>query len=104
MYAVIKSGGKQYKVYLNDLITLEKVDVELGSEFVIEEVLMVGGADRSIVGSPLVKGAKVVLEARDHRRTPKVIIFKKRRRQHSRRKTGSRQDVTQFLVKNILTA
>ena len=104
MYAIIKSGGKQYKVYLNDIITLEQVDIELGSELVVEEVLMIGGTDRSIVGAPLVKGAKVVLEAHEHRKTQKVIVFKKQRRQHYRRKNGHRQKVTQFLVKKILTA
>ena len=82
MFAVIKTGGKQYKVTENELIDVEKLDAETGKKIKIKEVLMVGeGADVK-VGDPLVAGAEVTVEVVDQRRDRKVVIFKKKRRQN----------------------
>ena len=93
MFAVIKTGGKQYKVAANDKITVEKLEVEAGSVVTFDEVLMLGG-DAPVVGAPTVAGATVTAEVVEQTRGPKVIAFKKRRRKNSRRKHGHRQDLT----------
>lgn len=94
MFAVIRTGGKQYRVAENDVIRIEKLDAEAGSEVVFNEVLMVGGDGQSKVGAPLVDGATVKAELVEQMRDKKVIIFKKRRRQNSRRKNGHRQHLS----------
>ncbi len=94
MFAVIRTGGKQYRVAENDVIRIEKLDAEAGSEVVFNEVLMVGGDGQSKVGAPLVDGATVKAELVEQMRDRKVIIFKKRRRQNSRRKNGHRQHLS----------
>lgn len=100
MYAIIKTGGKQYKVQAGDVLQIEKVENDLGSEFTINEVLLVGG-DKTHVGSPLVKNAGVTVVVTKQARTRKVIVFKKRRR-HSHRKFGThKQDFTEIFVKSI---
>jgi large subunit ribosomal protein L21 len=105
MFAVIKSGGKQYKVSKNNILKLEKLVGEPGSEIEFNEVLMIGDAEKPvIIGSPLVKGASVTAQILNHARDPKIIIFKKQRRQHYRRKNGHRQDVTHVLIKDIRKA
>ena len=101
MYAVIKHGGKQYKVKAGDILTLDKMDVEPKSEVEINEVLLVDGDDVKI-GTPFVEGAKVVLEVINHGRGKKVIIFKKRRRKDSKKKRGFRRDFTRVRVKEIV--
>ena len=93
MFAVIKTGGKQYKVAANDKITVEKLEAEAGSVVTFAEVLMLGG-DAPVVGAPTVAGATVTAEVVEQARGPKVIAFKKRRRKSSRRKHGHRQDLT----------
>ena len=101
MYAVIKHGGKQYKVQAGDILTLDKMDVEPKSEVEINEVLLVDG-DEVKIGTPFVEGAKVVLEVINHGRGKKVIIFKKRRRKDSKKKRGFRRDFTRVRVKEIV--
>ena len=101
MYAVIKNGGKQYKVQAGDILTLDKMDVEPKSEVEINEVLLVDG-DEVKIGTPFVEGAKVVLEVINHGRGKKVIIFKKRRRKDSKKKRGFRRDFTRVRVKEIV--
>jgi large subunit ribosomal protein L21 len=103
MYAVIKTGGKQYRVAPDDVLTIEKLDGDAGSKVEFGEVLMIGG-DSPKVGSPLVSGAKVVAELVEHTRGPKVIAFKKRRRKNSRRKRGHRQDLSTVRIKDIVGA
>jgi large subunit ribosomal protein L21 len=104
MYAVIKTGGKQYRVSANDVLTLEKLDGEAGAKVEFTEVLMVGtGADVK-VGKPTVAGAKVVAERVGQTRGPKLIAFKKRRRKNSRRKKGHRQDLTRVRITDIIGA
>ena len=102
MFAVIKTGGKQYKVAANDVITIERLDAEAGDVISFDQVLMLGG-DTVTVGAPTVAGATVVGELVEQARGPKVISFKKRRRQNSKRKKGHRQDLTIVRITEILT-
>lgn len=105
MYAVIKTGGKQYRVAAQEVVTIEKLAGEAGSKVEFTEVLMVGGGDGSPkVGSPTVSGAKVVGEVVEQSRAPKVIAFKKRRRKNSRRKRGHRQHQTVVRITEIVGA
>ncbi len=100
MYAIIKTGGKQYKVQAGDVLQIDKIEKDLGAEFTISEVLLVGG-DKTHVGSPLVKNAGVTVVVTKQARTRKVIVFKKRRR-HSFRKFGThKQDFTEIFIKAI---
>jgi large subunit ribosomal protein L21 len=103
MYAVIRTGGKQYRVAPDDVLTIEKVKGDAGAKVEFAEVLMIGG-DKPKFGAPLVSGAKVVAELVEHTRGPKVIAFKKRRRKNSRRKRGHRQDLTTVRIKSIIGA
>jgi large subunit ribosomal protein L21 len=102
MFAVIKTGGKQYKVAANDVITVERLEGVAGDHLSIDSVLMLSGAS-VIVGSPNVAGACIVAELIEQGRGPKVISFKKRRRQNSKRKKGHRQDLTVLRIAEILT-
>ncbi|MBS7538467.1 50S ribosomal protein L21 [Ancylobacter lacus] len=102
MFAVIKSGGKQYRVAADQVVTLGKIDAEAG-ESVTFPVLMLGGESPK-VGAPLVEGAAVTAEIVDHTRGGKIIAFKKRRRQNSRRKIGHRQDFTVVRITSITGA
>ena len=102
MFAVIQSGGKQYKVAENSVVKVEKLIGEPGSTIEFEMVLAMGSNERPvIIGTPYVKGATVTAEIINQSRDPKIIIFKKQRRQHYRRKNGHRQYVTHVLIKKI---
>jgi large subunit ribosomal protein L21 len=103
MYAVIKTGGKQYRVAADDVVTIEKLAGEPGDKIEFGEVLMVGG-DSVKIGAPLVSGALVKAEVVEQTRGPKVIAFKKRRRKNSRRKRGHRQDLTTVKITEIIGA
>ncbi len=103
MYAVIKTGGKQYRVAADDVLTIEKLVGEPGDKIEFGEVLMVGG-DSVKIGAPLVSGALVKAEVVEQTRGPKVIAFKKRRRKNSRRKRGHRQDLTTVKITEIIGA
>ncbi len=102
MYAVIKTGGKQYRVAANDTLTIEKIAGDAGATVEFAEVLMVGGNGTPVVGKPLVSGAKVTAEVVEQGRGDKVIAFKKRRRKNSRRKRGHRQELTTVKIKEII--
>ena len=102
MYAVIKTGGKQYKVAAADTITIEKLEAEAGDVVVFPEVLMVGGDAGITIGAPFVAGASVSAEIVRQARGPKTISFRKRRRQNSKRKKGHRQDLTIVRISEIL--
>ncbi len=104
MYAVIKTGGKQYRVAANDVVIIERLAGEAGTKIEFNEVLMVGQGDSVKVGKPLVAGAKVVAELVEQTRGPKLIAFKKRRRKNSRRKKGHRQDLSTVRITEILGA
>ncbi|ODU00032.1 MAG: 50S ribosomal protein L21 [Rhodospirillales bacterium SCN 65-16] len=98
MIAVIRTGGKQYTVAADDQLTVEKIEGEAGAKVEFTDVLMVGDK----VGAPTVAGAKVVGSIVKQARGPHVIIFKKRRRQNSRRKNGHRQDLTVIKIEQIV--
>ena len=102
MFAVIKAGGKQYRVAEDQVLKVEGVEGEPGTIVQIGEVIMLGG-DKPEIGSPTVAGASVAAEIVKHGRGPKVIAFKKRRRKNSRRKRGHRQDYVLIRVSEILT-
>jgi large subunit ribosomal protein L21 len=104
MYAVIKTGGKQYRVAANDVVTIEKVAGDAGAAVEFTDVLMVAGSGEPKIGKPVVAGAKVTAEVVEQGRAPKVIAFKKRRRKNSRRKRGHRQEQTTVRIKEILGA
>jgi large subunit ribosomal protein L21 len=100
MYAIVRTGGKQYKVQPGDIIRVEKLDSDLGSEIELTEVLLVGG-ETAQVGQPTVKNAKVTVVVTKQARDRKVIIFKKKRRQGYRRFKTHRQPFTELFVKSI---
>ena len=101
MFAIIRTGGKQYKVASGDVIAVEKLAGEPGAILELAEVLMVGeGADVS-TGTPLVAGATVSAELVEHRRADKIIVFKKKRRHNYRRKNGHRQHQTVLRITEI---
>ena len=98
-FAVIKTGGKQYKVAANDVIKIEKLEAEAGDIVTFDQVLMVGDT----IGAPLVEGALVAAELVETKKQKTVIIFKKRRRHNSRRRNGHRQLLTTVRITEILT-
>ncbi|MAH04793.1 MAG: 50S ribosomal protein L21 [Pseudomonadota bacterium] len=104
MYAVIKTGGKQYKVQKDDVIRVEKLDAEAGKSITLDQVLMLNDGKKSTIGAPVVAGAKVTAEVLEQTRGEKVIVFKKKRRQNYRRKKGHRQDLTVLKIKDIKAA
>src|SRR5579872_2048351 len=101
MFAVIKTGGKQYRVVPDDVLEVGKIEGEVGSIVQLNEVLVVGG-DTPVLGVPTVAGASVAVEVLDHKRGPKVIAFKKRRCKNSRRKRGYRDEITVIRITEIL--
>ena len=103
MYAVIKTGGKQYRVAADETIEIERLKGEAGDAIEFAEVLMVADGESVSVGAPLVSGASVAAEIVSHTRGPKLIVFKKRRRKHYRRRNGHRQDLTEVRITEILT-
>ena len=103
MYAVIKTGGKQYRVAANDKILIEKLEGEAGDHINFTNVLMVTGEGAVHVGAPFIEGATVVGQIEKQARGPHLIIFKKRRRKHYRRRNGHRQDLTSVIITEILT-
>lgn len=104
MYAVVRTGGKQYKVAKNDVISVEKLSGEAGSTIELNEVLMIGEGADAAVGDPLVAGAKVVALVLEQTRADKILVFKKKRRKKYRRTQGHRQDITVLRVTDLLTA
>jgi large subunit ribosomal protein L21 len=106
MYAVIKTGGKQYRVAQGDVIKVERLAGEVGATLDFGDVLMVGGDDggEARIGSPLVEGAKVTAEVLEQGKADKVIVFKKRRRKNYRRTRGHRQLQTVLRIRDIALA
>jgi large subunit ribosomal protein L21 len=98
MYAVIKTGGKQYKVATGEKIKVEQIAADVGQEIVISEVLAVGSGETLKVGTPLVSGATVSVTVLAHGRHDKVRIFKMRRRKHYQKRQGHRQNYTELLI------
>src|SRR5881628_2757635 len=102
MFAVIKTGGRQYRVVPDDVLEIGKIAGDVGTIVQLGEVLLVGG-ESPVLGSPTVAGASVAAEVLQHNRGPKVIAFKKRRRKNSRRKRGYRDEITVLRITEILT-
>ena len=100
MFAVIKTGGKQYRVVPQDVLEVDKIEAQPGETIKFEEVLLIGG-DAVTLGAPTVAGASVAAEVVEQGRGPKVIAFKKRRRKNSRRKRGHRQQFTRVRITEI---
>ncbi len=101
MYAVIKSGGKQYKVEQGDKLRVEKLASEEGDNVEISEVLMIADGDNVTVGTPFVSGAKVIAKVEGHGRGPKIKIVKFKRRKHHHKQMGHRQGYTELSITKI---
>ena len=101
MFAVIKTGGRQYRVVPDDVLEIGKIAGEVGTIVQLGEVLLLGG-EQPVLGAPTVAGASVAAEVLQHKRGPKVIAFKKRRRKNSRRKRGYRDEITVLRITEIL--
>jgi large subunit ribosomal protein L21 len=104
MYAVIKTGGKQYRVAKDDVLTVEKLAGDKNGKLEFTEVLLIAGSGEPKLGSPFLSGAKVLAEVVENIRTPKIFAFKKRRRKNSRRKRGHRQEMTTVRITGITGA
>src|ERR1700722_16351232 len=101
MYAVIKTGGKQYRVQKDDVLRVELLDAKKGDTVTLNEVLLIGQDSGAKIGAPTVAGASVTAEVVDQIRDDKVIVFKKKRRQNYRRKNGHRQSLTVLKITGI---
>src|SRR6202045_4827683 len=101
MFAVIKTGGRQYRVVPDDVLEIGKITGDVGTIVQLGEVLVLGG-DTPVLGGPTIAGASVAAEVLQHKRGPKVISFKKRRRKNSRRKRGYRDEITVLRITEIL--
>ena len=101
MYAIVQTGGHQYKVAPGDMIEVEKLDAEPGAEVELGEVLMVSGDDGVKIGTPFVSGARVLARVVSQDKGPKLIVFKYKPKKRYRRKTGHRQNITRLAIKDI---
>ena len=104
MYAVFKTGGKQYKVAENDVIIVERLGGESGAKINLDKVLMIGDGEDMTVGTPVIEGALVAAEVLEHKRGDKITVFKKKRRKNYRRTMGHRQELTVLRITDILAA
>ena len=100
-YAVIETGGKQYRVSEGDTITVERLGDEAGSEITIDRVLMIGGNGATKIGTPVVDGASVTATIDEHKRGEKIVVFKYKAKKRYRRKTGHRQELTRLTITGI---
>lgn len=100
-YAVIKTGGKQYRVKVGDRIQVERLHAEAGTEVKIDEVLMLGGSGATLVGTPVVDGASVTAHVEEHARGDKIVVFKFKAKKRYRRRTGHRQELTRLTITAI---
>ena len=101
MYAIVEAGGKQYRVQEGNKIVVDRLDVEVGSEVVLDKVLLLNGGKALQIGTPVVSGAKVTTTVAEHFRGDKIRVFKKRRRKSSHSMQGHRQDYTALTVTGI---
>ena len=101
MYAVIKTGGKQYRVNAGEKIKVEKLVAEVGDTVTLDQILMVSDGEKTTIGSPIIKGASVKATVVSHGRGDKVMIFKFRRRKHYRKTQGHRQSFTEIKIEAI---
>jgi large subunit ribosomal protein L21 len=101
MYAVVKTGGKQYRVAKDDKILVEHIDAEEGQTITLDKVMMLGDGDKVTIGAPVVENASVEAEVLSQTRGPKIIIFRRKRRKNHRRIQGHRQDLTLLKITDI---
>lgn len=101
MYAVIRTGGKQYRVAKDEVVFVEKLDAEAGASVTLENVLMIGEGAEAKTGTPLIAGAKVIATVLEQKLDDKVLVFKKKRRHNYRRKNGHRQALTVLRITDI---
>lgn len=104
MYAVVKTGGQQFRVAKGDKLAVQKLNVEAGKSVTLEDVMMINDGKTAKIGTPLVSGAKVTAKVLEQTRGDKVVIFKKKRRQNYRRTQGHRQHLTVIEITDIKTA
>ncbi|MDJ0686171.1 MAG: 50S ribosomal protein L21 [Alphaproteobacteria bacterium] len=104
MFAVVKTGGKQYRVAKDDVIRVEKLSAEPGDKVALNDVLLIDDAGKQVVGAPTIDGAAVEAEVIDQTRADKIIVFKKKRRQNYRRTKGHRQHQTVLKITDILAS
>ena len=104
MFAIIRSGGKQYKAAEGQVVRVELLDVPVGDHVTIDDVLLLDTDDAVLVGTPTIQNAAVQATVMEHGQADKVIVFKKRRRQNSRRKNGHRQHMTVLRIGDIAAA
>lgn len=101
MYAVVKTGGKQYRVIPGEKLKIEQIPADVGSEIVLDQVLMLGDGDNITIGTPMVAGATVTAKVVSHGRGEKIEIFKMRRRKHYQKHQGHRQNFTELEIQSI---
>jgi len=101
MYAVIKTGGKQYRVVAGEKIKVEQIPADVGAEITLDQILMIGEGESVKVGTPMVAGATITARVIAHGRHPKVKIFKMRRRKHYQKHQGHRQNYTELEIGSI---
>ena len=101
MYAIIKTGGKEYSLEVGSRIEVEKLEGKTGDEFTFDKILMVADGDDIKVGRPYVEGAKVIAEIVNQKKAPKIIVFKRKRKKGYKKKQGHRQMLTELKVKEI---
>ena len=101
MFAIVKTGGKQYRVSAGEQVTVERIEGEVGSQIALSQVLAIGGGEGSTIGNPTVANASVTAKIVQQPRGNKVIVFKKKRRKNYRRKNGHRQELTVLKIEGI---
>ena len=101
MFAVLKTGGKKYKVAQGDVIQVEKLEGNVGDKVTLDQILMIGEEDKVDVGAPILDGSKVTCEIIDQTKGPKILVFKKKRRKKYRRTNGHRQLITYLKITDI---
>lgn len=100
-YAIVKTGGKQYKVSAGDILTVEKIEGKIGDTVFLENVLMISDGDKNEIGTPKLANAKVAAEIISQTKNKKVIVYKSKRRKGYQKKTGHRQPVTRLKIKEV---
>lgn len=104
MYAVIQTGGKQYRVEEGNTIRVEKLETENGKEIILDKVLLIGDGDKVTIGRPVIEGAKVTADIVCQMKAPKIIVFKKRSKKGYKKTQGHRQNMTEIKIKSIKAA
>ncbi len=102
MYAIVETGGMQFKVFTDHIIRVPKLEMDEGKKIDLEKVLLLQDGEKILIGSPEVKGAKVIAEVLSHGKAEKIIVFKMKKRKNYRRKTGHRQAYTELLIKKLV--